>query len=305
MRGSLLVALSLAVLCSTSVPMSALAQQPDSPQARMARYERIVFGASRGGKPLAQRLNALEEFIFGKTGKGGVALRLDAVGKVLDADSADKQGPPTAPERNQSPADPRSDRPRERMQGHVDVSVREPEEVNRLLKQGMDLYTQGRFDEAEHVFKQVLAADAENANALYNLGALTERHGDMEGALRFYRLSLSANPADQQLQGVVDELGHEVSLRQAAEARADAEREFALAADGARHEKVPRRHGGAQYASTAPYAQTERPIVARTEKRGGGRRSFARVFAGVALTVGASYAAPGLHCPLCRMIGGF
>src|SRR5262249_54590959 len=102
MRGSLLVALSLAVLCSTSVPMSALCHQPASPQARMARYERIVFGASRGGKPLAQRLNALEEFIFGKTGKGGVRLRLDAVGKVLDADSADKQGPPTAPERNQS-----------------------------------------------------------------------------------------------------------------------------------------------------------------------------------------------------------
>src|SRR5262249_25654039 len=146
--------------------------------------------------------------------------------------------------------------------------------------------------------------DADNANALYNLGALMERRGNLDGALRYYRLSLSASPQDRQLQGIVDEISQDLSQRQAAEARAAAERDFALAAEGARHQKVPRLNNVAQYAVTMPSAQTERASVARTESRKSGGRSFARVFAGMALTVGVS-AAPGLHCPLCRMMMGF
>src|SRR5262249_18744603 len=101
MRPSLVAALGLLFFISTSMAMPSLAQVPSTPQSRIAQLERILFGEARTGKPFAERLNAIEEFVFGKTGKGAVASRLDAVEKVIAPNSAQRLMPPIAPVRDQ------------------------------------------------------------------------------------------------------------------------------------------------------------------------------------------------------------
>lgn len=307
MRRPLVVALSLLLLSSTNVAAPSLAHPSSPADARIGQFEQILFGEVHSAKPLIERLNSLEVSVFGKTGKGGIQARLDAIGEVIDPNASPKLMPPGARRRDQSSELKHAVQAPERKQGHVDVSV-QSEELDDLLRQGMDSYKRGRFDEAEHTFQRVIAEDSENPNALYNLGALSERRGELDPALRYYRLALSSNPKDQQLQATVDEVGNEVSRKQAVEARALAEREFALAAEEARRDKGVRRVRNVRYPSSAPVigvTQAERPLVATTERQRGSGRSFARVFAGVALSVGVGSAAGGLHCPLCRMIGGF
>src|SRR4030095_496987 len=185
MRRGLVVVLSMLILLWTTVAVPSLAQQSSLPESRIGQYERVLFGGVRTGKPLNQRLNAIEVNVFGKTGRGSLTSRLDAIGKFINPDVAQKLMPQLAPSRDRFAEQDDASHFTQRKKGHVDVSV-DAGQGTVLLSQGIAMYKQGRCDEAEHTFQRVLSDDAENPNALYNLGALSERRGGLGGALRTY-----------------------------------------------------------------------------------------------------------------------
>lgn len=64
------------------------------------------------------------------------------------------------------------------------------EEVDRLFGEALDLYLQGRWNEARRGFEQILARDETDADALLHLGTLYARTGQPELARRSFRQCL-------------------------------------------------------------------------------------------------------------------
>ena len=277
----------------------------------MAALERVLFGRTNAEKPLTERLRALEISVFGKPGKGDPAARTSALLKVIDPTRAASAPPPVAPALDTGPSPGLAVVARPIL-GHV---VRESS--GELVRQGMQSYARGQLDEAARMFEEALKTDGTNADALYNLGALAEKRGDLSGALDYYRRASSANPDDKELQATVDEVAARATKLRAEAARAQAEQEFALAASKARRQGGSVHHAALPYTAAAsverPFssrpAASERPLTAGARKQGSGSGRLMRSVAGMALTVGTSYLGGSiggaLHCPMCRIVRGF
>ncbi len=67
------------------------------------------------------------------------------------------------------------------------------------LARGAALHKEGRVDEAEAIFREVLAGNPRCVDAFYDLGAIAEGRGDMIGALSSYRAALALRPGDKEL----------------------------------------------------------------------------------------------------------
>jgi len=72
-------------------------------------------------------------------------------------------------------------------------------ETLEVLRFGALKHAQGKFDEADTAFRQVLARDPNNVDAFYNLGSLAERRGDLIAALSHYRAAQALKPSDHQI----------------------------------------------------------------------------------------------------------
>ena len=65
-----------------------------------------------------------------------------------------------------------------------------------LLQRAVQCHQQGKIDEAETLYKKVLAADSGNANALYLLGVIFIQRSQFEKSLSYIERSLEINPAN-------------------------------------------------------------------------------------------------------------
>gem|GEM_PF-2798000 len=75
-----------------------------------------------------------------------------------------------------------------------------------MIRKGVQLTINRRWDDAVKVFQEVLAEDPANADAYYNLGAISEDRGCLEEALRFYRAGHELRPDDRELAKAVADL---------------------------------------------------------------------------------------------------
>jgi len=72
-----------------------------------------------------------------------------------------------------------------------------------LLAQGAKLHKEGRVEEAEAIFKEVLIHDPQSVDAFYDLGAIAEGRGDLISALSHYHAALALRPGDKELKEAV------------------------------------------------------------------------------------------------------
>jgi len=75
--------------------------------------------------------------------------------------------------------------------------------TKQLLQLGAQRYAQGDTVGADASFRQVLVHDPNNVDALFNLGALSERRGELASARDFYRKALSSKQNDAELKQAV------------------------------------------------------------------------------------------------------
>lgn len=299
----------LVVSANNCVP--GLASPQAQPEAAADALEQVLFGRTSSQKPLAERIKTLEINVFGKAGGGDPGARIRALLKIVDPTRAAIAPPPLAPAPYAGPC-LSFDVPARPILGQV---VREsPEE---LVRQGMESYARGQLDEACRLFKEALKTDGTNADALYNLGVLAEKRGDLSGALDYYRRASSANPKDKELQATIDEVAAQLAESRAEAARARAEQEFALAASQARRKGGSISHAAFPYTTAAfverPFSRrpagSERPLTAGARNPGSGGGRLMRSVAGMALSLGSGYLGGSiggaLHCPMCRIVRGF
>lgn len=221
---------------------------------------------------------------------------------------------PVLPEPSATPA-----ADHQRQEGHVSKSATGDTEVVDLLRAGIKRFQEGDYQSAEKLFGRALMLDPRNCNAIFNLGAIDEKYGNLPGALRKYELALSLSPDDRELQKAVDSVKEMLAARSAQEAREQAEKEYQTASQQSKsdHQKSAALHGSAvskgerpvvtvPVRSYAPYAAS---VKLNNEQQPSKARAVARTAAAVGLMVGVGVMVGrggglgALHCPLCRLLG--
>jgi len=197
---------------------------------RVGRYEQTLFGATRSSLPLDIRLRALESNVFGKSKQGSTNARLDAIGRLLGDQKSSLLLPPIAPQLERPEAEPAPDDRAiadfggddAQAPARVEPVSRSANGAKELLRQAVQKYSEGNTVEAEKLFRKVLAADPNNGDANYNLGAIAESKGDLDGALGYYKKARTANPSDTEIQQAVAALERQIQDRRDTAARAQA-----------------------------------------------------------------------------------
>ncbi len=92
---------------------------------------------------------------------------------------------------------------RSNAQGARKKTAARPNALTALLARGAALHREGKVEEAEAIFRDVLAHDPRNVDAFYDLGAIAEGRGDLIGALSDYRAALALRAGDRELQEAV------------------------------------------------------------------------------------------------------
>ncbi len=104
-------------------------------------------------------------------------------------------------------------------------------QIRLLLDEAVDRHRAGRLDEAEALYRQVLALDPSEANALTNIGTIFFQRGRLEEGVPFLEVSLEAKP-DQP--NALSNLGHGLTmLGRREEARDACEKAVELQPDNA------------------------------------------------------------------------
>lgn len=199
--------LALSTLLSAAFPQMLLAEPSVSIYQKLGDYEQVLFGNSQGSQPIEKRLQNIEKQLFGKSEKkGDTSKRLAEIEKVMNGTA---YLPPVAPELDRSefaPTPKQAPNNPAVQANEISDPLDAPqvadsgERVKGLLRQAMQLYSQGKVAEAEKVYRTVLGIDFRNTDANYNLGAIAESKGDLSAAQRFYSTAAKTSPGDPDIQ---------------------------------------------------------------------------------------------------------
>jgi len=239
-----MILLSLPILCAFTLAAALPSLAEDGGLAgQIAKSETLMFGHPSDGISAQLRVETLETNIFGQPGSGPLNIRLkkinealglsgnsasssqatsttkpSAAGGVTGAGKTASTGVTISSSKNKTKAPAKL----QAMTAKTDMPVVAPNRnaapdpalppvapkavmsPKQLLQLGAKRFSEGNNAEAESLFHQALVHDPNNVDALYNLGALAERRGDMPGALDFYRTALKLKPADADLKKAID-----------------------------------------------------------------------------------------------------
>lgn len=217
----LTLALSLAVLSlQSSFILPALAVTSSGALSaesvkKLGSYEEVIWGLPKTGQSNEARLDALEEKLFGKSKNGDEQTRLAEVSRAISYGSASGTGSSSlqaiAPSLDKAPVqaapfyEQRGVSPNYSYdEDPVDFSGADPSTA--ALSSAMQLYQDGRIDEAKRALVAITSRDNKNFDAFFNLGVIAEGQGATKEALDYYRRALAIRPADSEARQAVANL---------------------------------------------------------------------------------------------------
>ena len=221
--------LALSMILSTGFFPQLVLAEPSSGSVsiyqKLGEYEQTIFGSASGSMPIEKRLQNLEKQLFGKIQKNGdTGTRVAEIDKVMTGKGASAYLPPMAPgldrsgfapEPKQAPDSPVVDRNEISRVEDGPQPADSGDRVKGLLRQAMQLYSQGRANEAEKVYKTVLGIDFRNTDANYNLGAIAESKNDLTAAQRYYSAAAKSSPQDLDIQDALAAVQNKLKTRPA------------------------------------------------------------------------------------------
>ncbi len=189
---------------------------------QVSGYEEILFGKADTGTQLDKRLQKLEKELFGKNAdkNDSPKERITAIEKVMSGKTGSLYLPPVAPELDRSefaplPKQAPSNPGLQENSVYNDLDAPQPadraDKVKGLLRQALKNYSDGNTQDAERLFKQVLALDFRNADANYNLAAIAESKGELSQAKNYYTAALKASPGDLEIQDAINSINDRLS----------------------------------------------------------------------------------------------
>lgn len=192
------LSLALATLGAAAVwrwQLSALPASPEPPVAEAPTRGEVVAAAGTNGQPEAegsQPPNAKQpprpRANVHRMPKHAVAVKPPQLPAVASPGADQPPKTPLHPEAAGADTAQRSKPPAPA------VVVRRGEPLEPPLMRAFAAWQAGRVQEAEHLYRQVLAADARQPDALLGLAAIAETRGDRTEAAAYYRRVLQLEP---------------------------------------------------------------------------------------------------------------
>lgn len=164
-----------------------------TPQYRVTKLEWSILGHSNDDRGLVERVGILEKKLFGHPNRDSLQERIAKL-EVHVSDGGSEAQPSTG---KQAP------------QKYLD-----PEQIQQLLARAADAYDSGQDDKAIEFYKEVLAADKENADANFGLGSILEDRNDLENALKHFRAALATQPSEKDFLDAVASVQRKLSKTQ-------------------------------------------------------------------------------------------
>lgn len=85
-------------------------------------------------------------------------------------------------------------------------------DLNQEFQKAINFQKQGKFNEAESIYINILKSDGGNVGALVNLGLLEQQRGRLDEALQFYKSAFSKQPKNFHVLYLLAKLSQELSL---------------------------------------------------------------------------------------------
>jgi len=224
LRPALCIAQSLFLMA----PLPVLAATTSSDSARLAAYERTLYGQAHSSLSVEARLRAIETNLFGSPRSGSTEARLQRIDGILAGKRGSVLMPPLAPQLDTSSpqasstgsSSPANDSGYSQSDSSsYAASDTKSEQLKDLLRKAIQLHSAGKTADAEKAFRRVLAMDYRNVDANFSLGAIEEERGDLDNALKHYQAALSGSPEDTEIQQAVSAVQSKLRDRQTAQAR--------------------------------------------------------------------------------------
>ncbi len=196
----------------------------DGISAEMSRAEKLYFGSTKDSLSAIQRLDALDNGLFGKPQPGTIIKRLSHIEQMLEITSVPSSkgsqvrfATRKPPKKTTLTPTVLTEQTHQKSGGKgvktTSLSVQCAElppvapravlNTRQLLQLGAQRFKEGNAIAADAAFHQVLLNDPQNVDALYNLGALAEGRRDYNSALGFYNSALTIKPEDVDLKQAV------------------------------------------------------------------------------------------------------
>lgn len=208
----LILALCLAVLSlQSSFVLPALAVTTSSSlsadsEKKLGSYEEVIWGLPKTGQTNEARLDAIEEKLFGKSKNGDAQTRLAEISRAISYGSASATG-----ESALQAIAPSLDKEPVQAAPFYDVQRDAIDASTAALSSAMQLYQDGRIDDAKRALVALTNRDNKNFDAFFNLGVIAEGQGDGKEALEYYRRALAIRPTDTEARQAVDNLSTSVA----------------------------------------------------------------------------------------------
>jgi len=180
------------------IAMPALAADQAS-MSKLSKAEKDFFFQTYENQPLKDRVERLEKRVLGSAGAGDIDQRL---GQVLQAiggsQEADMQLETATPSQNTGSTESNTMLPSVRGDDNDDnqdnaLTARDTE-IRNLLEEGVNLWRAKNLQEAIEKFEQVIRLDANNAEAYFSMGVVSESRGDIKKAVAYYARAQELDP---------------------------------------------------------------------------------------------------------------
>jgi len=183
---------------------------------KLEKQENFLFGHAKEDKDLDFRLDAVEKIVFGQTHDGNFADRVDLIDKMIGKSKEEIVLLPQAP---------KLDTATEQLTAAPNVvketyDTEPAESISKAnLERATAFYSQGNLTEAEKLFKQVVASEPGNIDAVYNLGVISEDKHDYRSALGYYKKAMSLSPGDNDMAEAVRNMTQKIATAPSAPSR--------------------------------------------------------------------------------------
>lgn len=87
------------------------------------------------------------------------------------------------------------------------------QDINQLFEQGNTAQREGRYAEAEAIWRQILETNPDNAIAYNNLGVAYQKQGNLEAAITAYKKAIALDPDYTRAQNNLEEAERLLELR--------------------------------------------------------------------------------------------
>lgn len=165
---------------------------------KLNKAEKDFFFQTYDSQPLQERVERLEKRVLGSAGSGDIDQRLNQILQAIGSSQEPEMQLENASKTPSADTESNTMLPSVRADDDRDIQdnalTARDTEIRNLLAEGVSLWRNKNLQEAIEKFEQVIRLDANNAEAYFSMGVVSESKGDLKRAIAYYSKAQELDP---------------------------------------------------------------------------------------------------------------